>query len=106
MKNILWLMAIMIVAGCANLSSMLASGDSNTSSADTTVRSRMYSCMLNDAQNRLQAGTLFNNSITATAQDLASTCAKKLALESMGISQQSQSDATNIINSLKNLANN
>lgn len=106
MKNILWLMAILIIAGCANLSSMLASGDSSTSSADTTVRSRMYSCMLNDAQSRLQAGTLFNNSITATAKDLASTCAKKLALESMGISQQSQSDATNIINSLKNLANN
>lgn len=106
MKNILWLMAIMIIAGCANLSSMLASGDSSTGNANASVRSRMQSCMLSEAQNRLQAGTLFNDTITATAQDLASTCAKKLALESMGISQQSQSDAANIINSLKNLASN
>ena len=47
---------------------------------------------------------IFNDTIYNTAKDLASTCAKKLALESMGINQQSQSDAVNIINNLKNMS--
>ncbi|MBQ9034347.1 MAG: hypothetical protein IJ099_00095 [Alphaproteobacteria bacterium] len=105
MKNVLWLMAVMIIAGCANLGSMLSSSGSS-SAADSSVRGKMQACMLTEAQSRFQAGTLFNDTITNTAQNLVSTCAKKLALESVGINQQSQSDATNIINSLKNLSNN
>ena len=102
MKNILWLTAILVIAGCANLSSMLSSNGSSAGT-DTTVRARMQSCMLSEAQTRFQAGTLFNDTIMNTAKDLASTCAKNLALQSMGINQQAQSDAVNIINSLKNL---
>lgn len=105
MKNILWVIAIMIIAGCANLGSMLSSSGSS-STTDSSARGKMQACMLTEAQSRFQAGTLFNDTITNTAQDLVSTCAKKLALESMGISQQSQSDATNIINNLKNLSQN
>ena len=105
MKNVLWLMAVMIIAGCANLGSMLSSSGSS-SAADSSVRGKMQACMLTEAQSRFQAGTLFNDTITNTAQNLVSTCAKKLALESVGINKQSQSDATNIINSLKNLSNN
>lgn len=103
MKKLFLIAAIATIAGCAdmNLSSLM--GDS---SSDSSVRGRMQTCMLSEAQSRLQAGTLFNGTISATAQDLASTCAKKLALESMGISQQSQSDAVNIINNLRNLSNN
>ena len=103
MKKLLLLVLAVTISGCADLDLTSLAG---SSSADSSVRSRMYSCMLSDAQSRLQAGTLFANSITATAQDLASGCAKKLALESMGISQQSQTDATNIINSLRNLSTN
>lgn len=102
MKKMLILTALLVMVGCADLASNLPFGSNSNSS----VRGRMQTCMLNEAQNRLQAGTLFNNTITATAQDLASTCTKRLALESMGISQQSQSDAVNIINNLRNLSNN
>ena len=105
MKNVLWLRAVMIIAGCANLGSRLSSSGSSSAS-DSSVRGKMQACMLTEAQSRFQAGTLFNDTITNTAQNLVSTCAKKLALESVGINQQSQSDATNIINSLKNLSNN
>ena len=98
MKKISLAVVLMLLAGCADLQNMISSGGDSTS-----AQSRMHSCMLGEAQTRLQAGTLFNDSIYNTAKDLASTCAKKLALESMGISQQAQNDAANIINSLRNL---
>ena len=99
MKKIFLLIAVTMVAGCSEFSNMLSSG-----STDSSARTKMQSCMLRDAQSRLQAGTLFNDTVYNTAKDLASGCAKKLAMESMGISQQTQSDAVNIINSLKNMS--
>ncbi len=62
MKNVLWLMAVMIIAGCANLGSMLSSSGSS-SAADSSVRGKMQACMLTEAQSRFQAGTLFNDTI-------------------------------------------
>lgn len=100
MKKTFLLLSFVLLAGCADIL-----GSTGSSVADSSsTRSRMHSCMLTEAQSRLQAGTLFANPITTTAKDLASTCMKKLALESMGISEQSQSDAANIITQLKNLA--
>ena len=99
MKKICLLIALTMITGCAELSNFLPSSGGDNSSA----RAKMQSCMLSDAQSRLQAGTLFNDTVYNTAKDLASGCAKKLAMESMGISQQTQSDAVNIINSLKNM---
>lgn len=100
MKKICLLIALTMVAGCSELSNFLPS----SGSTDSSARAKMQSCMLSDAQSRLQAGTLFNDTVYNTAKDLASGCAKKLAMESMGISQQTQSDAVNIINSLKNMS--
>ena len=76
MKKICLLIALTMVAGCSELSNFLPS----SGSTDSSARAKMQSCMLR-----------------------ASGCAKKLAMESMGISQQTQSDAVNIINSLKNM---
>ena len=103
MKKLILCVAFICLCGCAELSNFTAK-DSNTAD-NSSSRAKMQSCMLSDAQARLQAGTLFNDSVYNTAKDLATTCAKKLALESMGISQQSQSDAQNIINNLRGLAN-
>jgi hypothetical protein len=100
MKKICLLIALTMVTGCSELSNFLPS----SGSTDSSARAKMQSCMLSDAQSRLQAGTLFNDTVYNTAKDLASGCAKKLAMESMGISQQTQSDAVNIINSLKNMS--
>lgn len=100
MKKILILAAATALFGCAEMSSFLPS-----SGTDSSTQSKMHSCMLTEANSRLQAGTLFNDTVTATAKDIAGTCVKKLALQSMGISEQSQADAANIINSLRNLSN-
>ena len=60
--------------------------------------------MVSEAQSRLQAGTLFNNSISATADELVSVCTKKLALQSLGISDEAKSSAETIISSLKSMS--
>lgn len=101
MKKILLSVALALVLGaCSEISSFMGSSSSGT---DTGYRAKLHSCMLNDATTRFQAGTLFNDSITATAKDIAGGCIKKLALESMGISSQAQSDAENIITCLRNI---
>ena len=101
MKKIYLFAAVMLLFGCADMQNLLPFGSSSSDSG--SAQSRMHTCMLSEAQSRLSAGTLFNDSVYNTAKDLASSCMKKLALQSMGISEQAQSDATNIINSLRNL---
>ena len=74
--------------------------------ADSTapVQTKMKACLVSDANTRLQAGTLFNKGIKETASDMVSVCMKKLALESAGISAESQSTAQAIISNLQNLS--
>lgn len=98
MKNALILAVAALLAGCAQLTSQ--STDTNTS-----IRARMQSCMVLEAQNKLQAGTLFTNSLSATADELVSTCAQKLALQSLGVPQEAKSNAESIITNLQNIYN-
>ena len=97
MKKVLFCMAaLFMLAGCDTLSQY-----SSASGGDST-KAKMHACLLNEASARFQAGTLFTQGISATASDLTKTCMQKLALESMGISQESQSMATNIIQQFQN----
>ncbi len=98
MKKYLILAAATALFGCAEMNSFLPS-----SGADSSTQSKLHSCMMTEANSRLQAGTLFTDTVMNTAKDIAGTCTKKLALQSLGISEQAQSDAANIINSLRNL---
>lgn len=101
MKKIAFLTLAVMFAGCSQLSQFTSASNG----ADNgSVRAKMQSCMLSEAQSRFQAGTLFNSSISATADDLVATCTKKLALQSLGISNESKTAAENIITNLKNLS--
>jgi hypothetical protein len=62
--------------------------------------------MVSEANTKPQAGTLFTNSISDTSEELVNTCLKKLALQSAGISEESQSTAASIIQNLKSLSGN
>ena len=97
MKKIHFLAFFLLLGACENISQY------PTVSSDATPRQKMQACMLNEANNRLYNGTLFINSVSATSQDLVNTCLKKLALQAAGISEESQTAATNIINNLKTL---
>lgn len=100
MKKVALLTVVALLAGCAQLGS-----DSSASAATgNTTSTRMKACLFSEANSRYTAGTLFTNTIRETASDLVKTCTKKLALESAGISAESQTAAENIISNLKTLA--
>lgn len=103
MKKLLIIATAVALSGCSQLSSFMPSSGTED---NTGTRAKMQSCMLNEAQSRLQAGTLFNDTISATAKDIAGTCTKKLALSSMGISDETQRSAENIITNLRNMNQN
>ena len=90
-------LAVLSVSGCSDLSTLLPNSDKTP----VTTQGRLNSCMLTEAHNRLNAGTLFVSGIRETARDIASGCIKKLALESAGLDTQAVTTATNILNSLK-----
>ena len=100
MKKLFLFSIITLLAGCADLMSF--SGADVSSSA----QSKMNACLMSEAQSRFQAGTLFNDTVSATAKSMVGTCMKKLALQSVGISEESQSTAESIITNLKNLSAN
>ena len=92
--------AFIALSACADISKY------TTVAENATTKEKMRACMISEANNKFQAGTLFSASISATADELVSTCINKLALQSVGISEESKSTAENIISNLKNLSDN
>ena len=103
MKKTLLTAAVCLIAGCSQLSQYMPSSSSSSASNDSW-RAKMQTCLVNEAQSRFQAGTLFNFSVSETADELVSVCTKKLALQSLGISDEAKSSAETIITSLKNMS--
>lgn len=97
MKKIFTAAAIVLLAACADLSQY------TTVDANASAKAKMRACMINEANAKFQAGTLFANSLSATSDELVSICLKKLALQAAGISEESQSTAESIISNLKNM---
>ncbi len=95
-KTILMSALVLLAAGCADVSQY------TTVDANASSKAKMKACMIAEANNKFQAGTLFNQGVSATADELVNTCLKKLALQAAGISEESQSTAQNIISNLKN----
>lgn len=73
-----------------------------TADANASVKTRLRACLLSEANTKFQNGTLFAKGLTATADELTNTCIKKLALQSAGITSESQSMASTIIQNLQN----
>lgn len=96
-KKVILCGTFILLAACANLSQYTIV-DSNAS-----TQTKMRACLISEANNKFQAGSLFTGTISATSEELVNTCLKKLALEAAGISEESQSTAATIISNLKNL---
>ena len=73
-----------------------------TADANAPVKTRLRACLVSEANAKFQNGTLFAKGITATADELTNTCVQKLALQSAGITSESQSMASTIIQNLQN----
>ena len=97
MKKML-LLALLTLGACADLSQY------TTVDANASAKTKMRACLVNEANARLQDGTLFTKSISVTSDELVNVCLKKLALESAGITEESQSTAITVIQNLKNLS--
>lgn len=95
MKKLL-LVTLLFLTACNGVS-QYATADANAS-----AKTRMRACLVSEATSRFQAGTLFVQGLSATSDELVSICLRKLALESAGISAESQSTAQMIIQNLQN----
>ena len=96
-KSIVSVLCLFSVLGCADISKY------TTVDENASAKTKMRACMISEANSRFQAGTLFVNSVSVTADDIVNTCIKKLALQAVGISEESQNTAQNIINNLKSM---
>ena len=56
-----------------------------------------------EANAKFEAGTLFEGELKATAETITNTCLTRLALEKAGITEETQTAASQIISSFKNL---
>lgn len=95
-KTLFCLLALFMLSGCETVSKY------STANAGDSVKTRMRACLVSEATAKFQAGTLFSKGISAMSDELVSTCMQKLALQSAGISQESQSTAAMIIQNLQN----
>ena len=97
MKKVLFCLAtLFVLSGCDTISQY------STAGANDSVKAKMRACLVSEATAKFQAGTLFTKGVSATSDELVTICMKKLALQSVGISQESQSTAATIIQNLQN----
>ena len=94
-KSVLGVMAAAILLGGC-------SGNYIEVGTNASAKAKMRACMMDEANAKFRAGTLFAQGISETADELVNTCLKKLALQAAGISEESQSTAETIISNLKN----
>ena len=97
--------AVLAVAGVLSACSSDSGFDwtsLTTADANASVKTRLRACLLSEANTKFQNGTLFAKGLTATADELTNTCIKKLALQSAGVTSESQSMASTIIQNLQN----
>lgn len=99
MKNYITILGLVaILSGCAEFNKYITVG------SNATPQEKFRACALSEAQSKLQNGTLFSKTMTATKDEIVNTCIKKLALEAAGIDSEAQNITSNIINSLQSLS--
>lgn len=97
MKKIMTVLAaVMALTACESIDMTKYT----TASTDDSVKTRLRACMLSEATERLQAGTLLTNGLSAAADEISTVCIKKLALQAAGIDTEATSTATSVLNSL------
>lgn len=65
-------------------------------------KTRLRACMLSEANDKLQNGTLLDKTLKETADEIADDCLRKLALQSAGLDDEAVSTAESILDRLVN----
>ena len=73
-----------------------------TANANDTVKAKLGKCILSEATTKVQSGTLLASGISAAADEISTSCIKKLALQSAGLDSEATSTATSVLTNLFN----
>ena len=69
-----------------------------------TTNAKLKACTLDEARNKVMDGSAFTLGMSAAANEISTTCVKKLALESAGLDTQATQDSYNALQSLMGTA--
>ena len=102
-KTFLLAAIILLLGACAQgqLSSYIA--ENNTIDKSTTS-GKLKACSLEEAAKKIEDGSAFAQSISASSDEISTICIKKLALEAAGLDSKATEDATNALQTLLNTA--
>ena len=77
------------------LALVACSNSANTSNAS------LNTCLTQKAYNALNDGSLMTTDVKTLAKNISTACLKQLALEKSGLTEESVTAATNVLNALK-----
>lgn len=96
--------ALLTLSACT--ADQMASWIPESDKTPMTTQAKLKACALDEARTKVQNGTVLSQGINATANEISSTCVKKLALQSAGLDTQATQDATNALQTLMGSASN
>lgn len=85
---------LFLIAGICLLTSACATTGSDT------MMGKMQSCLTEKAMQTLTDGSLATNGLTATAKSISNSCLQSLAMQNLGIDNQTTQMATTILSTL------
>ncbi|MBQ9090568.1 MAG: hypothetical protein IJY58_05930 [Alphaproteobacteria bacterium] len=90
---------ILFTIGFCLLTSACAT--TGTDVAQVSTMTKLQPCLTEKAMQSLTDGSLYTNGLTATAKTIANSCLKSMAMERLGIDEQTTQLATTILSGLK-----
>lgn len=100
--NFALLSACLLLGACNQ--NQLSSYAANAPIDKTTTSGKLKACSLEEAAKMIENGKAFTQSMSASSDEIANICIKKLALEATGLDKVANSDASNALQSLMNAA--
>lgn len=95
MKTLSTIFLTTLLCACG-MSDYLGVGDTST------TKGKLRTCAYEEAVKKVQDGSAFTKTIQASADEISSTCIKKLALQSMGLDNEASQDAQHALQTLMN----
>ncbi len=69
-------------------------------SVDVSTMARLKSCTFEEATTKVKDGSVFSKGVSETANEISSSCIKKLALQSAGLDNVASEEATSTLQNL------
>ena len=93
---------ILAVAAALSACESMDLSQLTTVNANDSAKVKLQKCIVSEATAKAQAGTLLASGLKATADEISTTCIKKLALQAAGLDSVANSTATSVLSNLIN----